>query len=92
MVATFKDMVGRCPQKNLFCPKLACGQVASLLSQVKSHPTLQWCRAISCNQCYGHWFIRVNYPSDRVGRLTKHILKVHEKSAGHRRNCTPIPD
>jgi hypothetical protein len=107
MVATFKDMLGCCPQKNLVCPKLACGQVASLLSQVKSHPTLQWCRVITCNQCYGQWFICVNCPSGRVGRLTKHILKVHkksaghltnhilkvrEKSAGHRRNCTPIPD
>jgi hypothetical protein len=92
MVATFKEMVGWFPQKNLVCPKLACGQVASLLSQAKWHPTLQWCRVITCNQCYGQWFICVNCPSGRVGRPTKHILKVHEKSAGHRKNYTPIPD
>jgi hypothetical protein len=92
MVVTLSDMVGFFPRKNLICPKLSCGRLVSLLSQVKIHPTLPWCRAITCDLCYHQWFICVNCCSGGGGRLYKKVLKVHEKSAGHRRMLDNIPD
>jgi hypothetical protein len=53
---------------------------------VEIHPTLSWCRAVTCSSCYHQWFIRVNCPCGTGGRLLKKNLKGHEKSAACRRN------
>jgi hypothetical protein len=78
--------------KNLICPKLSCGRLASFPSQVKIHPTLQWCRAVTCDLYYHQWFMCVNCRSGGGGRLSKKYLKVHEKSAAHRTISANIPD
>jgi hypothetical protein len=92
MVVTLSDMVGSCPRKNLLCPKLSCGRLVSLLSHVKIHPALPWCQAVTSDLCYQQWFICVNCRSVGGGRLSKKVLKIHEKSADHRIMVASIPE
>jgi hypothetical protein len=42
--------------------------------------------------CYHQWFICVNCRSDGGGRLSKTVMKGHEKSSGHKRMLVNIPE